>query len=84
MAFESGVVHEDWRSAVIVPLYKGKGERTECKNYKGISLLSVDGKKYAGILVNRVRRVTGGLIDYEQGSFIAGRGCVDQIFTINR
>ena len=30
MAFESGVVPEDWRFAVIVPLYKGKGERTEC------------------------------------------------------
>ena len=27
MGFESGVVPEDWRSAVIVPLYKGKGER---------------------------------------------------------
>ena len=24
MAFESGVVLEDWRSAVIVPLHKGK------------------------------------------------------------
>ena len=30
MAFESGDVPEDWRSAVIVPLYKGR-ERTECK-----------------------------------------------------
>ena len=29
IAFESGVVPGDWRSAVIVPLYKGKGERTE-------------------------------------------------------
>ena len=65
MAFESGVVHEDWRSAVIVPLYKGKGEKTECKNYRGISLLSMVGKIYAGILVDRLRRVTGGLIDYE-------------------
>ena len=34
MAFESGVVPEDLRSAVIVPLYKGKGERNKCKNYK--------------------------------------------------
>ena len=25
MAFESGAVPEEWRSAVIVPLYKGKG-----------------------------------------------------------
>ena len=49
MAFESDVVLEDWRSAVIVPLYKGKGERTECKNYRGISLLSMVGKIYAGI-----------------------------------
>ena len=38
MAFERGVVPEDWRSAVIVPLYKGKGERIERKNYKGINL----------------------------------------------
>ena len=33
MAFEISVVAEDWRSALIVPLYKGKGERNECKNY---------------------------------------------------
>ena len=32
MAFASGVVPEDWRSALTIPLYKGKGERTECKS----------------------------------------------------
>ena len=52
MACESGVVPEDWRSAVIVPLYKGKGERNECKNCRGVSLLSVAGKIYAGILID--------------------------------
>ena len=41
MAFGNGVLPEDWRSAVIFPIYKGKGEGTECKNYKGISLLSM-------------------------------------------
>ena len=46
MAFESGVVPEDWRSAVIIPLYMGKGERAECKNYSDISLLSVFQKIY--------------------------------------
>ena len=54
MAFES-VVLEVWRYVVIVPLYKGKGKRTECKNYRGISLLSMVGKIYAGISVDRVR-----------------------------
>ena len=46
MAFECGAVPGDWISVVIVPLYKGKGKRTECKNYRGISLLSVVGKIY--------------------------------------
>ena len=49
MAFESSVVPEDWKSAVIVPLYKGKEEWTDCNNYRGISLLNVVGKIYAGI-----------------------------------
>ena len=54
MAFESDVVPENCRSAVIVQLYEGKGERTESKNYRGISLLSLVGKIHAGILVKFV------------------------------
>ena len=54
IAFESGVVREDWRSTLVVRLYKGKGERTVCINYRGISLLSVVGKIYLGFLVDRV------------------------------
>ena len=59
MDSESGGVLEDQRFALIIPLYKGKGERTECSNYRGISLLSVVGKICAGILVDRIRNVTG-------------------------
>ena len=69
---------------MIVPLYKGKGERTEYKNYRGISLLTVVGKIYAGILVDKVCRVTEGLIEDEQGDFRSGRGCVDQIFILSQ
>ena len=42
------------------------------------------GKIYAGILVDRVRRGIGGLIDDEQEGFRAWKGCVDQIFTLNK
>ena len=66
MSLESGVVPKDWRSAVIVLLYMGKGKGNEFKNYRGISLLNVVGKIYVGILVGRVCRVTGGLTDDEQ------------------
>ena len=77
MDFEGGGVPEDWRSAVIVPLYKGIGKGTECRNYKGIRLISVVTKIYVGILVDRVWEVT----DDEQEDFRSGRGCADQIFT---
>ena len=71
MSFESGGVPKDWRSAVVVPLYKNKKERTECRNYRGISLLSVVAKIYSGILVYRVLGVTEGVIDDDRGSFKA-------------
>ena len=35
MTSESGVVHEDWRSSVTVPLCNFKRERTKFKNYRG-------------------------------------------------
>ena len=57
VTFESGGVPEDWRSAVTVPMYKGKGERAEYKNHRGISSLSVVRKIYVRILVDRFRRV---------------------------
>ena len=44
MTFENSVVLEHWRFAVIDLLYKGEGERMECSNYRGISLLSMMGK----------------------------------------
>ena len=79
IAFENGVVPEDWRSPVIVPLYKGKGERTECQNYR----VKYGCKNICGVL-SRFCRVTWGLIDDEQGGFRAGRGCVDQIFKLKQ
>ena len=41
MVFKSGAVLKDWRSAVMVPLCKGKEERTEYRNYRDIILLSL-------------------------------------------
>ena len=41
-------------------------------------------KLYAGILVDRVRRVTRGLIDDKQGGFREWRECVDHIFTLKQ
>ena len=69
---------------MIVPLYKGKEERTENKNYRGISLLSMVGKICVEILVDRVSRVAEGLIDDKLRDFRSGRRCVDQILTLKQ
>ena len=82
LCLNEGVVPADWRSACIVPLYKGKGDKAVCSNYRGISLLSVVGKVYAKIIIERIRNGTDGVIGEEQCGFRRGRGCVDQIFTV--
>ena len=35
-----------------------KGSRTQCKNYRGISLLGVPGKVYATVPDKRIRAIT--------------------------
>ena len=47
-------------------------------------MLSVVGKIYVGILVERVCRVTGGLIGDEPRGFREGKGCLDQILTLKQ
>ena len=45
----------NWRGACIVPLYKGKGDKCECSNSRGISLLNAAGKLFGRGLIKRVR-----------------------------
>ena len=70
----------DWRGACVVLLYKGKGDKCECSNSRGISLLSVVGKPFRRVLIKRVGAGTECLIGEEQCRFRQGRGCMDQVF----
>ena len=69
-------VPNDWMSAIIAPIFKGKGDRNECKNHRGIRLLSIPAKVYGKILIEKVRSLTGELIGKEQCGIRSGRGCV--------
>ena len=82
VAWEIGEVPVEWTMAVIVPLYKGKGSKEACMNFRGISLLSIPGKVYGRLIIERVKEITRGVIGGEQGAFMDGRGCVDQIHTV--
>ena len=53
--WEEGTMPQDMRDANIITLYKNKGERSDCNNYRGISLLSIVGKTFARVVLNRLR-----------------------------
>jgi hypothetical protein len=83
-AWRSGYVPKVWTQSIIKPIYKGKGMKMECKNYRGISLSSIAGKVFARILVDRVRRLTNKKLSVEQSGFREGMGCIDQIFSVRQ
>ena len=83
IAWTSGAVPLDWQTGVVVPLFK-KGDRRVCSNYRGITLLSLPGKVYSGVLERRVRRTVEPQIQEEQCGFRPGRGTVDQLYTLSR
>ncbi|KAJ0183432.1 hypothetical protein K1T71_001408 [Dendrolimus kikuchii] len=82
LCWRTGKVPKDWRRAVIVPLYKGKGSRMECASYRAISLISTASKVYAKIIEKRMKVVSDGLLWDAQGGFRNGRGCMDQVFSL--
>jgi len=34
---KEGCIPEDWKSSVILPIYKGKGDPMECGSYRGLN-----------------------------------------------
>ena len=76
------VLPDDWKVAEIVPLYKSKGKRSECSNHRGISLLSVPGKVFASVILNRCKDSVDRVLREEQCGFRKSRGCADQLFAL--
>jgi Reverse transcriptase (RNA-dependent DNA polymerase) len=81
--WETGEIPADWRKGIILPLYKGKGDRTECKNYRGITLLSVPGKVFARVLLDRMRHTILANRRREQSGFTPGRSTTDRVLALN-
>ena len=76
-AWEVGSVPQAWKDASIVTIYK-KCERTDCGNYRGISLLCIASKIFARILINRLStHITPEVVPETQCGFIGNRSTVD-------
>ena len=82
--WREGAVLQDMRDAKIITLYKNKGERSNCNNYRGISLLSIIGKVYAWVLLICLQRLAEHVYPESQCGFQAERSTVDMVFSLHQ
>jgi len=52
---KEGCIPEDWKSSMVLPIYKGKADPMECGSYRGIKLLEYAMKVVERIFENRIR-----------------------------
>jgi len=74
---KEGCIPKDWKSSVVLPIYKGKGHPMECGYYRGIILLEHAMKVVERIFEDRIRQQTD--IDDMQFGFMKGKGTTDLI-----
>ena len=79
---EDGLFPSDWRDGILVGLYKGKGAKSECRNYRPITLLSVPGKVFAHVLLARLQPLLEATRRPQQSGFVAGRSTIDAILAL--
>ena len=75
------IVPQDWKDAVILILYKGKGPKDVCGNSRGIAMLSVIGKAFSRIMLDRLLLIVNEVLTESQYGFRTGRSTVDMIFS---
>jgi hypothetical protein len=74
---------EEWNASTIVPIYK-KRDKTDCNNYRGISLLPTTYKTLSIILLFRLSPYAEEIIGDYQCGFRRNRSTADHIFCIRQ
>ena len=78
---KEGNIPEDWKSSVVLPIYKGKGDPMECGSYREIKLFE-HAMKVVRIFEHRIRQQI--VIDDMQFGFMKGKGTTDAILWQDR
>jgi hypothetical protein len=68
-----------WKESVVVPTHK-KGDKTECSNCRGISMLPTSYKILSNILLSRLIPYADEIVGDHQCGFRRNRSTTDQIF----
>ena len=74
---------EEWKESIILPIYK-KGDKTDCNNYRGISLLSTTYKILSNILLSRLIPYAEEVIGDHECGFRRNKATSNHIFCIRQ
>ncbi|KAJ4429975.1 hypothetical protein ANN_22179 [Periplaneta americana] len=81
--WEKEIVPKQWKESIIVPIFK-KGDKTNCSNFRGISLLLTSYKILSNIFLRRLTPYVDEIIGDHQCGFRRNRSTIDQIFCIRQ
>ena len=85
LILDTGIYPSSWSLGTVIPIYKGKGDPHEPKNYRPINLSSCIGKLFATILNNRLKL----FLDAEnkmsiiQGAFMPGSSTTKHLHALH-
>ena len=73
-----GRIPDDWRSIILLPVFKGKGDPMECGSYRAIKLLEHAMKVIECVFERRIREKV------KINWIYSGKGTTDAIFTVRQ
>ena len=82
--WEQEKMPEDIHDALIVALYKNKGSKANCRNYRDISLLSIARKILAWVILNGFITMSEANLPEAQCRFHTGCSLVDMILSLRQ
>jgi hypothetical protein len=80
--WENEQMVKEWNMTTLIKLYKNKGDRKICDNYRGIALLNITSKIFSRIILNRIQDLIDCQLLEIQSGFRSNRSTTDQIFTL--
>ena len=82
--WQEGAVPQDTRDSKIITIYKNKGERNDCNNYRGISPRSIVGRVFARVILIRLQKLAERIYPESQCGFRAERSTIDMIVSLRQ